>query len=690
MTRKNNSYVDDLFTVTSADIPIIGNESFQFSRLYNVKGISVPEAYVITTISFDDFLISTNTTEIILNLLSSVEPFIRKSAREASGQIVNMIMTYEIPKAIFTSLEEIFRSMAGKGNKAYVQLEVSQVIEEKFIPEKSRNISFYDISSLDEFIHNIRLIWASLFSTEAIEVRTNSYYRGPITVAILVRQMRKFELSGKVYSIPPITHETNTIQVNANYGILNDSLDIQSFQDEYKVDLDSMTIIEKNIVPQDYMIIRTGSKDNSDIKTVPVEISNEWRRKQKINDDIILYLVEKSKQLENFFLEPLEVTWGMEMGELFITDVEVLRKPTEKNLDIEKEYLKKFEVKEVSDQSIDKDDFPETLEKIEQEINLLIQKDNVYISENRKEKEINIEETEVKNNREVSWPKWSEKYKLTGDVMLDISNVNAKNIHLLSLFNGTYFDSTEILLSKKVLPEEIFRTEKRIKNWIDAMANDIAAAATNTDQGAFIYQFSNPGISDFKSINTDKKYSEFYGDERFIQFPESLSSEYLAISEVKESFNVPNIHYCIPHIRSSDNLEDIIKILKSIGFRNSKNGKLYAEVALPSFAYDILDINKGIIDGVIINYDTLLRISVYRSKPREVDHKILAKLVSEVVRMCRKSNLDCLIRFSDENDLALKLVTPMKPDGFIFSRIPTNEQMKFLAEYDMAVLNKKS
>ncbi|MCA9381239.1 hypothetical protein KC678_03160 [Candidatus Dojkabacteria bacterium] len=676
--KRVNTYIDDLVTATSADISMIGNEAFNFSRLYNQE-IKVPDALALTTLTFDDFLVTSNSAERILHMLSQVQPFVRQTAKNASGQIINMIMTNEIPTGIRNSMYSIFQTLVGNGNKSYIQLEVSNVIDEKFIPEEIRSLSYFDINNFDDFVNKIRLIWASLFSTESIELRTNRYYRGPISLAILVRQMRKFELSGKVYSIPPITKENDTAEVTANFGILDKSIDLDQAQDSYKVDLNNRKIIEKTIVPQEFMILRNGAQNNLSERRTRVEISNEWKRRQKLDDDSILKLVDILAALEDSYKAPIEIEWGIETGELFVVDVEIIARQGESVAEHDqKEMLKKFGVDK---KEIIEDDH--ALTNIQDEIEKAEDNDGQSTPEKINE----LMSIDAQKDTDMNWPKWASKYKLVANTLLDISKIDANNLHAMTLFNGTYFDSTDAILSKKVLPEMIFDQKNKLHSWLDAVLQVISVAATNGENKDFIYQFSNPLVSDLKELSIPEKFKKYYGDERFLQFPEALVSEVLLLQMLQDHYSTPLIHICIPYLRNMDNLMDIKKILNSQGLTRSGATKFYAEVAVPSMAYEIDEIEQGAIDGIIINYDVLLRISVYRANPREIDHKALSKLIKKVIGDAKIIGLETYIKFSAKSDLALKLVAELNPTGYIFSYMPSENQLQTLQEHESTSLN---
>jgi phosphoenolpyruvate synthase/pyruvate phosphate dikinase len=648
--------------------------------------IQVPAGVAITSLAFDDFILTSSLSAKIQGYLDDVAPFSRQTAREASEKIVNLIKDVEISKAIKDSIFQNFQSLMAENSPHSVQLEISNIMEEKFIPEHLKELSVSDINDEESLLEAVKFLWASLFSTESIEMRSVNYYKGPITVAILMRQVRKFEITGNGYSIPPITKETDQVEITARYGIDDPILNSETFEDSYKIDIDSLKIVQKNIVPQDFMIIRKGIRRGEKVTVMKVEISKEWKQRQKLDDETILSLVEILKDLEKRYKNPIEISWGIEAGEIYITDIEVVPRTDKKHnpaIKDEKEFLSQFGVKgAVTDRDLTNP--PQDL--IETEAGRYREDEDEVLKSINAEKEWELYNFDIKKNIR-AFPDWSDTYSFTTDVFLDISKVDATTLHLMDLFNGTYFDVTDSVVSIGELPEDVFPNQRKRENWVQKLNEDITLAMKNTHKGGLIYQFSNPNAKDFKK---KKVNLEYYGDERFIQYPEALIVELQSLALAQKKDEGKPLSICVPYVRSLENIEDINRIIKSKVSPVLEIDTVYAEVAIPSFAYDVIDANEKFTDGIIINYDVLLRISVYRSKPRPQDHRVIIRLIEEMIHKCKRNQIKVLIKLADIHTEILDRIIPLRPHGYIFSSIPSEADMRKLAGADVAQLKKSS
>ncbi len=690
MVKKTNTYINNLQNDKQIDPNVIGERASSFAKIYN-SSKNIPRTFVITSFAFDDFLIINNLVEPILSVLQDVRPFIRKSAEEASGQIGNILMSAPIPVVIREAIYDAYLQIGRKVSNPFVTIEISSIIDPKFVPSKDAKLKYFDIKGEDELMSKVKLAWLNLFSADAIELRTNGYYNGPISTALIMQKMIRSEISGKYYSFPPITKEDNTVEVYAIYGMKDETIDVESSGDGYKVQLDPKKIIEKNILPQDHMIVRRAKIDPSRGVNMTVEISKEWQKRQKLDDSRIFQIVEEGVQIEAKMKKPVEIEWGIEGGRLYIQDIyltEYENKLENAGIEANAEMLKDLNIDILPDQ-LDLDRRKPDLEKIEREIQELVKNDDEYIKKNRKNDEYQpiIPKRTKKPNEYV---KWSQKYKVITDIYLDISTLNSNNLHTLDLFDGTFFDGTQPFVDNKVIPELVFDDFSKLKSLKETISIDIATAAKNSSKGQLIYQFSSITDYEYKEMGIDIADGTFEGDERFIDEPKTLAFEVQCIRAAKEEFNCNNISICFPSLRNSKNLKDLKHIVNSLGLKRSIKMNFFAEIAVPSFVHDLDQIDSELIDGFILNYDTLLKLSVYRKEIREIDHKVILNLMMTVSNVCRIKKLKFYVKIDEVNIHALDNIMRVRPHAVIFNYIPTEEQIKYLQSIELDFLEKKS
>jgi phosphoenolpyruvate synthase/pyruvate phosphate dikinase len=678
--RKTNYYVLPLTKVRSKDFELVGEKALANSSIYNL-GIRVPESFVITTSAFDDYIVANNLATSIGNALSTVEPFMLQSAKEASEKITAIFLGHDFPSFIQDQILEAYRSLSKVQGNVIVNIIPSHVVGNKFLPIEKEARYSGDIRGEKDFLYNLKLAYISLFSTKAIEHRSNSYYNGELTMAILVKKVIRSEISGKIYSLPTPQKDIEGFEIKAMYGLINPEMKLEELADSYIVEKEKGLISEKVVIPQEKMMIRPGNSVDRKGETIEVEISKDWQKNSKLDDHRIYEVFKAAKKLENIFKGTLEIDFGYEVGRLYITDVKVF----------EKRIKKKSKIKSAkSEKPVAKQKKPD-LKKIEEEIKLAVEepKKIVNLPEEEVIKQETLENKKLKLVTAISIPKvknaaerrlglcaWMASYKLKTNFGLDISSLDSALLSNAKFFEGTFLDGTELILANKELPESLINQKSKLTKLVETFSFDIATAAKSTSDKPFIYQFSNLDETDFKTLHVLRDSNTYYGDERFINNPQSLVIEAIAIKKAVNNFGIDNISLSLPFLRNFQNLIDIKKILTLQKLVRSANLKIYAEYALPSLGFELDKIDNTIVDGIIINYDELARFLTYKKELREADHKIALRVISENVQQIKKNNLKLIFRITKYSFVVLKSLITLNPDLVIFTEIPPQEDIK--------------
>lgn len=713
MVRKAEKYTNNLVTSKDLDIELVGREAIDYSKLYN-STLKVPQSFVVTTLCFDDFLTANNLVSQISGILKEVRPFIRETAEKASQKIQKLIDTAPIPELVVENIVSTYKTMFK--HDPYLELQLSQLVEEKYVPEELRYKRYYDIKGLEGFIFAIKEGWKTLFDTEAIELRANGYYKGPLSIAIIVKKMVLSEISGFAYSFPPITKEKNTIEIHSMFGLWNpnntESADI------YKVDVATGEIIEKSIVEQDHMYVRSGKRD-ADLN-IKVEISKEWKRRQTLEDELILDVSKNLLLAEQAYKSPVRLTWGIEGGEIYISNVDLMIREEKQSQSINKSKEKGKNSKKgkykYNDSNIEFED--ETLEDLNDEISELVTEitnsttagsptsetgegksslDELHneilqiVNENKDviDKEVLLEKKRdlklinTKHSGLITTLKpvqLTEKLDLKYSLSFDITGLNPTNLNALEYFDSAFLDGTNLIVQNDKLPEKILEDNSQVNKYIESLSIDLSTYLKNLAPKELIYQFSN--VSEIEYDKLGLKYSgEHIGDERFIEYPESLAIEALGVKKALRDNSFSIVHISFPSIRNTNNLKALISIANSQGLGRVKDQlKLYAEIGIPSFVHDFENLGKDIIDGVIINYENIVKLYSYRQTIRDVDHDIVLRVIEDIVKHAKKIKAEVYIKVNGIDERVFKKLIEFKPDGFIFLNFPDEQKLLVMRE----------
>ncbi|MFS8130833.1 MAG: PEP/pyruvate-binding domain-containing protein [Candidatus Dojkabacteria bacterium] len=674
MLGRATPYVLNLGNVKEKDFELVGKEALLHSYVY-LANVPTPSSFVITTVAFDDFLTAADLIQPISMALRKVRPFIRETAVEASEIITNAILTAKLPSIIERPIVEAYRNLNVLHEMPFVKIQPSHILNSKFLPDSvTEDIQFeQSISGIDGLIYQIKMSWLRLFTPEAIELRANNYYSGPLSMGVLVKKSVASEISGKAFSVSPETLQKDIIEVKAIYGLRDSSLDFDTYCDTYRIDLLNQKIVEKFVIPQSEMYVRKGKIGQKEEPNLKVKISEGWQKKQKILDERAMQIAVIVDHLEDIYEQPLEISWSIESGDIYVVEVRLV------DLNSLKEKVKEKKQEENPPQV----ELETPVEKPKISITNLVREVQAMVSgvsepeveveerdeDETKKKQITIADIKTRSLQLDANPKWSEKYNLNTQIYLDLSKVTSARIAATPNFNGTYFDATEMVLSNNNLAEEFIDQPGKLGELADKYAMDISVASRVLEHKPFIYSFSN--INDFekKLLNVDHKF-KFNGDERFIDNPESLAAEALAVRKAKSAYGSKNIAIAIPAVRNAKNFENLKKILNSQGIKGSDGYNIFAEVSYPSFIFDLHNLKKTDLDGLIIDVNALLKLSLQRNELFEYDYTLLLNLMDKISSIAREKSFDLLIKVDSLPENIWEKLLEFKPKGIIFETIP--------------------
>lgn len=624
-----NSYIIHLKNIKKRDEELIGKSAFEKEIILKDKFRTQP-GFVLTSLAFDDFLRSTNLVEPISLLLSEVKPFVRESAESVSEEIISLIQKADFPKIIELPLTEAYKSLSPVLEDTFVKVTSSHIIDQKFIPASS-NIKRDNVKGIVQVMDSIKEVWVSLFTPEALESRVNEYYHGALTISVLIKKISTGDLSGEF-----IFNDKNVGEISAIYGIgsVGDYFDQR---DIYRVELDSKKIIETILNPQKKMKIRKGFSKSSSGYFTEIDISDDWQGKQKLNNEIQDNLIDEINNLYSEVKTPFRLFWSVEGGVVLIDDYEYINEyaPITERLNIEKEAIKRPNIIEEKllkkEPEIKKYPISE-IEPVDGRINLV---------ELSKEDE---SDDFIESN-----------FKIDGVISgLDITKMTSSKIHSAKFFDISYIDGSKFV-------EELVNEESREKK-IEKLYLEVVTAARAALPRTFLYSFSNL---------KPRKDSEFIfdGDERFIENPEELLLEYIALRNVSAKMHLSSLNFCIPSLRTYNNMRDILRVLHAypdyFGIRN----KVYAEISIPSFLFELTRIDDEV-DGFIIDYYKLLKLMVYRNNLRSTDHTILFEIINEVSKVANFKSKELFVKLDRVSDPVIDRIMRVQNIGIIFGSVP--------------------
>lgn len=296
--------------VGKTDIGKVGGKGANLGELTRA-GFPAPNGFIVTADAYFYFLQQTRIGPAIQRTIRGVNPEDSKKLNALSKIIKKHILDAQMPADL---RQQIITAYQQLGNVA-VAVRSSATAED--LPEASfagQQATFLNMKGADEVVEAVQKCFASLFEARAIYYRiVNKFDHMKVGLAVPVQLMVQSDRSGIMFTVDPVSGDTNKLVIEAGYGLGEAIVSGSVTPDRYLFDKTAEKIISKEVNSQDWMIIRDPRGGD---KHVSVAQAN--RKDQKMTDSQIIELAKLGKKIEQHYNAPQDTEFAIEKGKIFM------------------------------------------------------------------------------------------------------------------------------------------------------------------------------------------------------------------------------------------------------------------------------------------------------------------------------------------------------------------------------------
>ena len=295
------------------DVGKVGGKGANLGEMTKA-GFPVPPGFMVTAEAYYHFIEVNNIKQLIAELTSGLNVQNTEQLNRVSDEIKRAIIGAPIPNDIradiiraYNRLCEFDTEIPSLEEAKYVAVRSSATAED--LPNASfagQQASFLNVKGHDELVKAVRNCWASLFEPRAIYYRQEKGFDHlRVGIAVCVQEMVQSEAAGVMFTVEPMKNDPSLISIEAAYGLGEIVVSGSVTPDRYLVRKSDLTIVEKEVVRQDWMITKIAGRNEH------VTVSPELREKQKIPDDVIRELARLGKEIEKHYGAPQDIEWAV-------------------------------------------------------------------------------------------------------------------------------------------------------------------------------------------------------------------------------------------------------------------------------------------------------------------------------------------------------------------------------------------
>lgn len=322
----------DFIDIKKEDVSLAGGKGANLGELISAN-INVPKGFVIAADSYKAFLRENGIEEIIRNKLKEVS-YDEEQLLKVADYFRELIRSGDFSTETKKLIEDKYKSL---GENIRVAVRSSATAEDlsdaSFAGQQE---TYLNVVGIDNVLLQIRNCYASLWGTRAVSYRFHQGYdQTAVAIAVVVQKMVESEKAGVLFTVNPLSQDTNEMQINASYGLGESVVSGRVTPDSYIVDK-SGRLLETKIGSKETKIVY-GSKD-----TVEIAVDEEEQKKRVLDDNEISELVNCGLKIENHYGTPMDIEWAVKDGNVYILQaraITTLKKDTGEDAII-KTYIK--------------------------------------------------------------------------------------------------------------------------------------------------------------------------------------------------------------------------------------------------------------------------------------------------------------------------------------------------------------
>ncbi|HEX4522357.1 MAG TPA: phosphoenolpyruvate synthase [Casimicrobiaceae bacterium] len=314
-----------------SDIEQVGGKNASLGEMIaqlSAEGVRVPGGFATTASAFREFLAETGLSERIAKALSGLKvDDVAKLAR-VGAEIRGWIAAAPLPSALKAEIESAYQKLNAESAGVSVAVRSSATAED--LPDASfagQQETFLNISGLDNLIHAIREVFASLYTDRAIAYRAHQgYAETEIALSVGVQRMVRSDqgAAGVMFTLDTESGFDQVVFITASYGLGETVVQGAVNPDEFYVYKPNLAagrpaILRKSVGEKAVKMV-FADKAGAGESVTTVDVPAAERLRFSITDAEVEELARHALVIERHYGKAMDIEWGRDGvdGKLYI------------------------------------------------------------------------------------------------------------------------------------------------------------------------------------------------------------------------------------------------------------------------------------------------------------------------------------------------------------------------------------
>jgi pyruvate,water dikinase len=314
------------------DVEQVGGKNSSLGEMISQladSGVRVPGGFATTALAYRDFLAQSGLDDRINAALDALDIEDVNALAACGAQIRRWIVETPFPTELTVAITEQYQRLAAD-SAADVSFAVRSSATAEDLPDASfagQQETFLNIVGLENILHAIKEVFASLYNDRAISYRVHKWFaHADVALSAGVQRMVRSDkgAAGVMFTLDTESGFRDAVFVTSSYGLGETVVQGAVNPDEFYVHKPMLAAGKKAVVRRNIgskMIKMNFSAEKVAGKSVVTEEVEESLRHQfSINDEEVMELARYAMIIEQHYGRPMDIEWGKDGidGKLYI------------------------------------------------------------------------------------------------------------------------------------------------------------------------------------------------------------------------------------------------------------------------------------------------------------------------------------------------------------------------------------
>lgn len=663
-------------------------------------GVPVPDGFIVNAKVYFDFVKKSSLNQKIKSELKDLDVHDSKKLKRAADRIQTALKSAKMPSETQKAIREAYHKLSGTHDQP-VAVRSSATAED--LPTASfagQQETYLNVIGARDVAQAVQKAWASLFTARAIFYRQEKGFEHlKVGIAVPVQRMVNAAVSGVLFTVDPLTSNRQRIAIEAAYGLGESIVSGALTPDQYLIDKESLDILDKKIIKQDWQITKQGKKKVPLVK----------RKRQKLDNKLIVTLAKIGKKIEDHYQTPQDIEWAYEKPRLFIVQtrpVTTIDIKTDKmtvdedkvderllltglgaspgvgigpvNIISSPKNINRVKKGDILVTTMTNPDFVPAMKKaiavvtdkggrtshaaiVSRELQVpavvgtkqataMLKSGETITVDGSSGKVYQGRVSKEELTTALNFKPQASNLKTATKLYVNLSDIDSSSRVAAENVDGVGLLRSEFMIAALGVHPKKFIEDGQSQVLIDQLAEGVGAFCRNFAPRPVVYRATDFKTSEYRNLKGGEKYEAkeenpflgFRGALRYLIDDEVFRLELKALKKVKNKRGCRNLVLMIPFVRTVDELQRIKHLMVREGLRRSSYFKLWMMVEVPANVILLEDFAKVGIDGISIGSNdlTMLTLGVDRDneKVSRDFNELNPAVLTLIERAVRKAN----------------------------------------------------